>query len=72
MGTTTTQVYVVVLTDTGLEYFVEPVGIGVVLEVVETISTQAVATRSIDTSVFGSLTEVTAVLVSIHHIVDAT
>ncbi len=42
MGTTTAQVHVVVLADTGLEHLVKPVGVGSVDKVVTAVIAQAV------------------------------
>ena len=70
VGTTTAQVDTVVHTSTCLESLVEPVGICFVTEVIETVTTFAIATRNGDTSILSSNTEIAAVLLSIHHIVD--
>ena len=71
VGTATAQVHVVVLADTRLEHFVEPVGVRTVHEVVLAVFAQAVATRKRRAAVQASLTEVVAVLVGIHQVVSA-
>ena len=68
---TTTEVHVVVLTDTRLEDLLEPVGVGVVHEMIVSIGAQAVAARSGHTRVLASHSEILAVLVGVHHVVDA-
>ena len=43
--TTTTQIYAMILTNSCLKSLTEPVGIGVITEVILTIGTKAVTTR---------------------------
>ena len=71
VGTTTTEVYVVVLTGTGLEHLLKPVGVGVVLELILACgSVEAVSTGESSTRVGTSLTDVVAVHVCIHHVIN--
>ena len=71
MGTTSGEVHIVVLTDTRFEYFVKPVGVGVILEMVFSgLAVKLVSRWQRSVGVCGRLTEVLAVLVSIHYIID--
>ena len=70
MCATTTEVHIVVLADTCLEHFIEPVSIGTVLEVIHAIVSRGVSTWEGCAGIFTGLTQIMAVLVGIHHIVD--
>ena len=70
INTTTAQVNTVVLTDTCLEGLIEPVGVRIVAEMIVTVTTQCVSTRSGNTCVGSSNTEIPAVLFSIHQVVN--
>ena len=71
MGATSGEVYIVVLTDTRFEYFVKPVGVGVILEMVFSgFAVKFISRWQRSVGVCGRLTEVLAVLVSIHYIID--
>ena len=72
MSTTSGKVYIMVLTDTRFEYFVEPVGIGVILEMVfPGFAVELVSRWQRSVGVCTSLTDVLAVLVGIHYIIDS-
>ena len=71
MGTTSGEVHIVVLTDPRFEYFVKPVGVGVILEMVFSgLAVKFVSRWQRSVGVCSRLTEVLAVLVSIHYIID--
>ena len=59
-----------VLTDTCLEDLVEPVGIGIVHKPVDTILTLGVSAWNRRVRVLTSDTEILAVLIGIHHVID--
>ena len=60
-----------VLTDPRFEYFVKPVGVGVILEMVFSgLAVKFVSRWQRSVGVCSRLTEVLAVLVSIHYIID--
>ena len=67
--TTTTEVNIVVLADTCLEYLIKPVGIRVILELVGIIRNLAITTRKRCTRISGCLTQIGAVLICVHHII---
>ena len=70
VSATTTEVDIMVLTDTGLEDFVEPVGIGRILEMVLAILTKLIATGKCGTTVGTCLTNIVAVLICVHQIIN--
>ncbi len=69
MCTATAQVDIVILTSTSLEYLLEPIGIGVVHELISAITNCTIATRKRCTRVSGCLTKISTVLISIHHVI---
>ena len=68
IGTTTAEVQVMVLADTRLEHFVEPVGIGIIPESVCTVN-KAISSGKRCSRVGACLTEILAVLVGVHHVI---
>ena len=60
-----------VLTNAHLEHFVKPIGVGSIAELVASIALLAVTTGKWSARVGSSLAKVVAVLVSIHHVIDA-
>ena len=73
MGAATGEIHIVILTDTCFEYFFKPVGIGVVLEMIFSGGTvQLVTAGQRSVGVGTCLTDVLAVLVGIHYIIDIT
>ena len=71
MGTTAAEVHVMVLTSASLEHFLEPVGIGVVHKLVLACGwVKRVSTGESCARVGTSLTDIVAVLVSVHHVVN--
>ena len=70
--TTAAKIHVVVLTDTRLEHFFEPIGIRIVHEVVFTVLTHAVSTGQGSIGISCCLSQIVAVLVSVHHVVCTT
>ena len=61
-----------VLADTRLEHFLKPVGVGIILEVVATILAHLVAAWECSARVGTSLTDIVAILLSVHNVVCAT
>ncbi len=73
MGTATGEVHIVILTDTCFEHFFKPVGIGVILEMIFSGGTvQLVTAGQRSVGVGACLTDVLAVLVGIHYVIDTT
>ena len=70
VSTATTQVDVVILTDTRLEHLIHPVRIGIVLKVVQPVSAHLVTAGDSSTGIIGSLRQILAILVGIHRVVD--
>ena len=68
--TATTEIHTVVLTDTRLKGFTEPVGIGIVLEMIESVRTLAIAARNRDTGILGCDAEILTILCSVCQVVD--
>ena len=66
---TTAEGYVVVLSDTGLEYLVKPICVGFVLEMIHSILAHLVTARQRSVGILASLTQVVAILVSVHYII---
>ena len=67
----TTEVHTVVLTNTRLEGFTEPVGVSIIHKMVFTVSTLAISTRkSRDTDILSSNAEILTVLLGIGQVVD--
>ena len=66
---TTAEGYVVVLADTGLEYLVKPICVGFVLEMIHSILAHLVTARQRSVGILASLTQVVAILVSVHYII---
>ena len=72
VSTATAEVDVVVLAHTGLEHLVEPVGVSAVHELILAgLGVQRIAAGQRCARVGTGLTQVLAVLVGIHHVVDA-
>ena len=69
IGTAATQVDVVVLTDTCLKHLLEPVGVGIVLEMILAVLTQLVAAGKRCSGIGAGLTQELAVLVGVHQVV---
>ena len=67
----TTEVDIMVLTDTGLEDFIEPIGIGSILEMVLAILAELIAAGKCGTTVGTCLTNIVAVLICVHQIIYA-
>ena len=70
VGTATREIYVVVHTCTCLEDLIEPIGVGIVKEVIDTIGVSCVTTGNRSTRVAGCLPDILTILVGIHHIID--
>ena len=58
-----------ILANTSLEHFVEPIGIGIVNKVILTICILTITTRQWSIRILGCLTEILTILISIHYIV---
>ena len=69
MCATTAQINVVVLADTSLKHLIKPIGIGVILKLIG-CTAATVTTRKGCTRVGTCLTQIRAVLIGIHYIVD--
>jgi len=70
MGTTAGEVHIVVLANTRFEYFVKPVGAGIILEMIfSSCAVKLVSRWQRSIGVCARLTEVLAILVGIHYII---
>ena len=71
VGTTAAEIHVVVLACTSLEHFLEPVGVGIVHKLIlACCGVKRVAAGKSCTGVCTSLTDIVAVLVGVHHIIN--
>ena len=71
-GTATRKVYVVVLADTRLKHFFKPIRVGIIHKMVSTCCTvEAVSSRQRCIRVGCCLTQILAVLVGVHHVVNS-
>ena len=65
----TAEVYIMILANTCLEHFLEPIGIGVIHELVGSISAKTVASRNRRVRVYACLPNILAILTGIHYII---
>ena len=70
ISTTTAEVHTVVLANTRLEGFIEPVCIRIIAEVVFSVSAKAIASRNRNTGIFCCNAKILAVLIGIHDVVN--
>ena len=72
IGTTATQIDVVVLAYTGLKHLLKPIGIGTVHKLIAArLRIQAIATGQWCVRIGSSLPQIVTILISIHHVVSA-